>query len=372
MPGAATAEAIVAQAPGARCLFVTTPRKAERQCLPALAAFEVAEVPSTPWRGMAQKVRLPDRLLRAAVRLLGLMMSFRPHVVVGLGGANSILPLLLARLLGVPTMVLESNAMPGQAVRLLAPLTDCVVLQWAQAEVGLSARRTLVAGNPVRARLFASDKQAARRRLGLSPDVLTALVLGGSQGARPLNEALFGALEMLRARGVGLQVVHLTGVDHLPGALERLESGRLGRYRPIGFLNSMEDAYAAADFVVARAGGSTLAELTALGLPAILVPYPFAAGGHQQANVAVLADAGAALVIKQAELTARGLAATLATLAEDSSLRLQMAAAACRLGRPRAAFDVAAEAMALAGFEQVQGRPTPAQERQLDRFSQAA
>jgi UDP-N-acetylglucosamine--N-acetylmuramyl-(pentapeptide) pyrophosphoryl-undecaprenol N-acetylglucosamine transferase len=307
-----------------------------------------------------------------AGRVLHIVRRFRPHVVVGLGGHNCVVPALMGRLLGICTMLFESNAIAGRAVRLLAPLADCVALQWARAAAGLRAQRLLLAGNPVRARLFGVPREAARRRLGLAPGKQTLLVMGGSQGALALNQVLHAALESVRARGIDLQVVHLTGVAHLPAALEWREAGRSRSYRPIGFTDQMEDAYGAADFVVARAGGSTLAELTALGLPAILVPYPHHADGHQQANAAVLAEAGAALTIQQSELNEARLAAAVATLAVDERVRRRMAECALRMGKPEAALVVASELAAMAGFASQLERRTGDQDAVLDRFSQAA
>jgi UDP-N-acetylglucosamine--N-acetylmuramyl-(pentapeptide) pyrophosphoryl-undecaprenol N-acetylglucosamine transferase len=306
-------------------------------------------VPATPLDGVADKLLFPVRSAQAAGRVLDVVRAFRPHVIVGLGGFRSIVPVLLGRALGIRTVLFESNALAGRAVRLLAPAVDVMVLQWEQAAAGLVSRRILVAGNPIRAKLFGVRKEAAVRRLGLSPLRRTLLVLGGSQGALALNRTLQLALSMIYAKRDDLQVLHLTGVDHLAAALEWMNSLPVTSYRPIGFLNQMEDAYAAADFVLSRCGGSTLAELTALGLPAILVPYPYDAGRHQHANADVLARAGAAVVIEQSGLTAQRLADAVVTLTADARLRAQMADASRRLGRPHAALTVAAEIARMAG-----------------------
>ena len=196
------------------------------------------------------------------------------------------------------------------------------------------------------------------------------LALGGSQGALVLNQALYGALRIIRAKGADLQVIHLTGVDHLPAALEE-QANSSSSYRPIGFLERMEDAYAAADFVLARAGASTLAELTALGLPSILVPYPYA-GSHQQANAAVLTQAGAAVSVNQTELTGGRLAALIQEFALDPQRRRLMAEGARRLGRPQAALTVAAELAELGGFGHVASFSPQQQEEIQNQFLRAA
>ncbi|MCK4375018.1 MAG: UDP-N-acetylglucosamine--N-acetylmuramyl-(pentapeptide) pyrophosphoryl-undecaprenol N-acetylglucosamine transferase, partial [Candidatus Brocadiae bacterium] len=335
--------------PSSRSLFLVTNQMAERHFRGAIADFQTAQVPPTPWQGTAQKVRLPGRALWAAGRTLSVMRAFRPHVMVALGGHTCVVPALVGRMLGVKTLLFESNAIPGRVVRLLAPLADCVVLQWERAAARLEARRTVVCGNPVRSWLLDVPQQAARRRLGLSAQKRTLLATGGSQGALALNEALYDALGLIQASRLDLQVIHLTGVVHLGAALEH-PVNRSASYRPIGFLERVEEAYAAADFVLSRAGGSTLAYLTALGLPSVLIPYPYAAERHQHANAAVLAEAGAAISIDQSELTARRLARAITALATRDGLRAQMAERARRLGRPRAAFTVAAELARMAGF----------------------
>jgi len=355
MPGAATAEALHALLPGARCLFLATDRGSERQCRRALAGFEVLEMPAARWEGLAQKARFAATAPLALVRCVEVLRGFRPHVVVGLGGYSSVLPVLAARALGLRTMLFESNAIPGRVVRALAPLVDCVQVQWSATGRCLRARRVTVTGNPIRDGVLRSDRAAARARLGLAPARCTLLVMGGSQGALALNRLALGALRRMGERPDmlpqgGMQVLHLTGPAHLEEVL-RSDAPCGMVYRPVGFLHEMEDAYAAADFVVARAGGSSLAELTAAGLPAVLVPFPFAADDHQTANAAVLAEAGAAVAIAQSRLTADTLAALISDIARNAERRAKMAECSRSMGRPDAARAVAAEIAALANFK---------------------
>ncbi len=349
MPGAAVAEALTEMLPGCRCLFLKTDRKVEDQCVAALERFEVAVVPSTPWAGAVQKACFPFRSLRSAEQILGVLRQFRPHVVVGLGSYNSVVPVLLARVLRIRTALFESNAVAGLAVRTLAPLADCLFLQWEAARRNVHARRVRVLGNPIRARLFDTERTASRRRLGLSQDTPVLLAMGGSQGAQAVNRLLFDALEILSADGVDLQVLHLTGVDHLPEALDAQRRLTV-KYRAIGFLERIEEAYAAADFVLSRAGGSSLSYITAAGLPSILVPYPHHADKQQYANAHVLSDTGAAVQVEQRRLSGERLAALIRLLAVNPGLRAQMAGHARALARPHAARQVARELAALAGF----------------------
>jgi UDP-N-acetylglucosamine--N-acetylmuramyl-(pentapeptide) pyrophosphoryl-undecaprenol N-acetylglucosamine transferase len=357
-PGLATAEALRRLLPTSRPLFLVTTALAERHFAAALEEFEAIEVPPTPWHRPWAKLRFPLRALRPAERPADVVRAFRPHVIVALGGHTCVVPALIGRALGVRTTVLEQNAVPGRVTRLLAPLADGVFLPWDRARVGLHARRAMATGNPVRPALLRGRREDARRRLGLPPDACTLLAMGGSQGALALNEALLRALTSIRLRGPRLQVIHLTGTAHLERAARWKESGAFPSYTPVGFMERMADAYAAADFVLARAGGSTLAELTALGLPSILVPYPYAADGHQQVNASVLAEAGAAMVIEQPELNKWRLARAIRALAGDTRLRARMAERSRRLGRPDAALAVAAQLAAMAGFDAGQAGPS--------------
>jgi len=354
MPGVATAHALRRLVPGAQCLFLATSRPSEREFRRALAPFEVMEIPAARWGGLAQKLRFAAAAPLAADRALEVLRAFHPHLVVGLGGYSSVLPVLTARALALPTMLFESNAVPGRVVRALAPVVDCVQLQWEVARRHLLARETIVTGNPVRDSLLGGHKIAARCRLGLAAYRCTVLVMGGSQGARALNRTLASALRHLSKEpdmlpDGGLQVLHLTGAERLTDAWDAPCDAV--RYRPVGFLHRMADAYAAADLAVSRAGGSSLAELTAVGLPSVLVPYPHAADDHQTANAAVVAEAGAALAVSQAKLTGGVLAKLISELARDPKRLDYMASRARALGRPDAADAVARHIAAMAHLE---------------------
>jgi len=368
MPGAATAQALCELLPGSRCLFMCTDRRSELHCRHAIAGFELAEIPAARWRGALQKLRFAATSLAAARRSIEIFSNFRPHVLVGLGGYSCVVPVLLARALGVPTMIFESNAVPGRVIRALAPLVDCVQLQWPTTKRRLRARHVLICGNPVRACLLQGDRRSARARLGLHPDRCTLLATGGSQGALALNRLLISALQYVAGEGAtseprGLQVLHLTGSEHLAEARGYAPPPGL-TYQARAFVTQMEDAYAAADLVLSRAGGSTLAELTAVGLPSILIPYPHASDNHQSANAALLAEAGAAVVLSQRKLTPRKLGALIADLVHHPERIASMAARATALGRPDAAHVVAAQLASMAGFKTIHDHDTAPQDYQ--------
>ncbi len=368
MPGAAVARELRSLLPDARVVFLTTGGRTERRCMPALAGFETLRVPATPWSGVRQKVLFPGRCVLAAEHLRSVLGELRPQVVAGLGGCNSFVPLLLGRLTGSRTILFEGNAIPGLVVRALAPVVDCLAVQFPEAAGSVKARSVLCAGNPVRPELFAPERREAARRLGLRPEDPVLLALGGSQGALSVNRILQDAVVGLSSP---VQVLHLTGVDHLPDALQS-PANQLETYRPVGFLHRMADAYAAADFVLCRAGASTVAEVTALGLPSILVPYPYHADRHQYANAERLERAGAAVVVEQSELTPDQLGRLIDELATDLQRRARMGEAARRRGRPGAARRVARHMVRMAGFETKLEKLPPRRRAAASEHSEAA
>lgn len=242
------------------------------------------------------------------VTALGALARFRPQMVVATGGYVCFPVVVAARILRALRIVrcrislLEINVTPGLTNRLLAPLVDEVWTTYAASQRSFG-RKTVVTGAPVRASLrIVKDAASARERLGLDPERTTIVAMGGSQGARSINEAV-AALVTRRTLGDDRQVLHLSGERDLAYMQAEERSVAPGnRVRLVPYLDDPADAYAAADVVIARAGASTLAELAVTGTPSILVPYPHAADQHQPHNAAAFASAGAALVIPDAEV----------------------------------------------------------------------
>jgi UDP-N-acetylglucosamine--N-acetylmuramyl-(pentapeptide) pyrophosphoryl-undecaprenol N-acetylglucosamine transferase len=262
------------------------------------------------------------------------LRTYRPTLVIATGGyvcfpvvvAARLLRLL--RLLDCRIALLEINAAPGLTNRLLAPLVDEVWISYA-ASARFFRRKASLTGAPVRASLANRlTPGAAREALGLDPERTTVVVMGGSQGARSINDAVVQWVTG-RALPPRWQVLHVSGERDF-GTVERrlsgLAPGNIVRLLP--YLTDPAAAYFAADLVVARAGASTLAELAATGTPAVLVPFPFAAEDHQTANAAAFAAGGAAVVVRDAELTPGSLAATLQACLEPEALARMRAAAA--------------------------------------------
>ncbi len=331
-PGLAVAEA-VAGSDACSVLFVGSAYGIEARVIPR-TRFPAQLLPirglrGRGWRGAAElALQLPAAVLRAW-RILG---RFRADVVLGVGGYASFPVVVAAWLRRVPAVLLEQNAHPGLANRVLGRLARRVCTTFAEANRYFPAARVVVTGNPVRR--FAPPAAVPRRGF-------TLLVFGGSQGAQRLNTALLEAAAALRAAIADLHIIHQTGAAECAGIAAAYAQRGIDA-EVVGFIDDMGDAYHRADLVVCRAGATTVAELTALGKPAILVPYPFAADDHQRANASVLATRGAGLLVLDADCTGARLASEIIALADDRARLQRMGEAARALGVPDAAARVVA------------------------------
>ncbi len=274
------------------------------------------------------------RVAGSTLVALRLIARVRPDVVIGFGGYVSIPVGLAAWLLRVPLVVHEQNAVPGLANRLLARLAVACALTYESSRALLGpCERCLVTGNPVRAAVLRATRGEGRLHLALPDDATVLLVFGGSRGAKHLNAAMLALRERLLAHP-DLVVVHVTGpceYDSVRSALVG-HDGDAERWRVVPYLDEMPAALAAADVVVARAGATSIAEITARGLPCVLVPYPYATDDHQTANARALADRGGAIVVPDDELDTPKFGDSLERLIGDVDLRATMAAASQELG----------------------------------------
>jgi UDP-N-acetylglucosamine--N-acetylmuramyl-(pentapeptide) pyrophosphoryl-undecaprenol N-acetylglucosamine transferase len=243
---------------------------------------------------------------------------------------------LAARLAGIPTAILEPNSVPGLANKLVARFVEHVFLAFDEARPYFPARKTSLSGTPIRRQLM--DKLlAVTSAQNPTPHLFC---FGGSLGARAVNALFADAVVELRARGLRFTVTHQTGKEDLDPTRERYAAHGIRDVDLAPFIDDMASEYARADLVISRAGATTVAELTAVRRPAILIPYPTAADDHQTVNARALAQAGAALVYKQSELDAKILADALARLLGDADARRAMQSAMKSLSRPAAARDI--------------------------------
>ncbi len=319
----------IAQALGERAnvTFIGTADRLEAKIVPQ-AGYPLITVRSAP-------------LKRAYINVIGLFQAMRalarlqPDIVIATGGYVCFPVVLAARslrsfgVINAKIALLEPNAHPGLTNRMLAPVVDEVWGAFAQADKRF-ANKYIHTGIPVRANLRALPaREAALARLGLSAQRSTLLAMGGSQGARSINDAL---TSLIKSDGLpqGWQLIHVTGeqeYDRVKSALRDSHSSASQGDGIRAYLEDVADAYAAADLVLARAGASTVGELAATGRPAILVPYPYAAEDHQRANAAMVARSGAAVVVDDRELAAGKLRGILAEVTRPSRLAELRAAA---------------------------------------------
>lgn len=340
-PACAVVEELCAERPGVRLVFLLTGRPIDRRVAATLPGDRV-EQPVRPLSGrVADWPRFALDLHRSVRAATALLRSRAVRAVLGTGGYASAPAVLAARRLGIPAAILNPDATPGRANRLLARRVERVFVQWPQTCAHLPPGRAVVSGCPVRRCVRElPDRAAAARQLGLDPQRPVLLVTGASQGAADLNRAVVRAWPEFAARHPDWQLLFLAGQSDEPHVRAALHAPGV---RVIGYLDAIELALAAADAVVSRAGASTLAELTATGRPAVLVPYPHDRRRHQYANAQVLAEAGAAELVPQApdvETTAARLLAALENVA-DADVRRARELAARRLARPDAARQVA-------------------------------
>jgi UDP-N-acetylglucosamine--N-acetylmuramyl-(pentapeptide) pyrophosphoryl-undecaprenol N-acetylglucosamine transferase len=286
-------------------------------------------------KGLLQKLLLPANLLFSFWESARHIRRIRPDVVLGLGGYVAFPGGMMASLLGRPLALHEQNAIPGLANRVLAGVSDKVMVAFPQALRG--AEWT---GNPVRADIAAIAPPEARFARRAGP--LRLLIVGGSLGAQALNETVPHALARLGERPV---VVHQSGEKHLQSLRSHYAAAGV-QGELVAFIDDMACRYAEADLVICRAGAVTIAELSAGGMASVLVPFPHAVDDHQTANARFLAERGAAILLPQAELSAERLAQLIGSM--DRARLLQMARAARALGKPEAARVVAERCMELA------------------------
>lgn len=352
LPAVASARALGRLRPDLTVALVGRPDSLEQR-LVERAGLPFLPLPAVPLprRPSVDLLRVAPRLRRAVRSARELLDAEGVGVVASFGGYVA-LPLTLAARGRVPVLLHEQNSRPGLANRWAARFADRVVLTFpSSAEAMRVGRhgRVSVTGNPVDEELHdlgtLERRTLARERLGLAVATTTLLVFGGSQGARSINRTVAAAAP--RWRALGLQVLHVTGPQGYEQALADWREAGLDPDEGTGvlvvpFLDGMVDAYAAADVVVARAGATTIAELSVVGLPAVLVPYPHATARHQHHNAEALARVGAATVLDDDALTVGALGAAVADIVTDPARAAGMALAARTWGRPEAADGVAA------------------------------
>ena len=321
-PGLAVAEAVRRRGHEV-CFFISNKKVDHRALAGAGEAEHGVELPAVGWSGVGRAGPFAWHFL-AAVRKAGSeLKKFNAGAVLGMGGFVSGASVGAARWARLPYFLHESNAIPGRATRWLARGAEKVFLGFAECEHHLAGAKVEVTGTPVRARLGGIGKEAALKKLGLHPHRHLVAVVGGSQGARGLNEAMIRGLEALQGHAQTMQILHVAGEANVE-KVRKAYGGRGFHAVVLGFCDEMEAVYAAADLVVSRSGAGTLAELAACRVPAILVPFPAAAGNHQMANAKAYGMDGAAEVVGEKYLVGTELGQRIARCLTDETLRARM------------------------------------------------
>jgi UDP-N-acetylglucosamine--N-acetylmuramyl-(pentapeptide) pyrophosphoryl-undecaprenol N-acetylglucosamine transferase len=347
VPALAVADAL--RADGAAVSFLGTPDRVEATLVPA-AGYEIdfLSIRGLDRRNPVKALGAVARAVAAVPAARRVLRRRRADVMMGGGGYVAGPAGLAAVGLRVPVVLTEADSRLGLANRLLAGRARRVCLSFPIP--GREGDRYVVTGRPVPDAVLNADRGAARRRFGVAAGDRCLLVFGGSLGARSINDAALAAFADGRTDR-DFHVLHVTGSRDYPPARERLAGGNgARRYTLIEYEPTLADTLAACDLVLARAGGSVF-ELAAAGRPAILVPYPHAAGGHQRENARWMADAGAAVVLEDAELSPDRIAGTASELLADPDRLAAMSRAASSIARPDAARRVAGEILAAAGAD---------------------
>lgn len=342
-PGIAVAEALQRVDPGSQVLFVGTERGIEKTAVPK-AGFEVkfVEVGGLKRVGAAKALKTLVGLPLSVLAARRILVEFGADAVLGVGGYASGPVVAAAWTMGLPTAIQEQNSVPGLTNKALAKIAKRVYATFPSSQSYFPQDKIELVGNPVR-RAFVDA--AARPAPAVEPGLV--FTFGGSQGARPLNEGVPKALAVLKGRGRDVRALHQAGKNDVDAVRAGYEAaGVQAEVTP--FIDDMVAAYRRAHVVVCRAGATSCAELTALGVPAILVPFPQAADDHQTKNAADLVAAGAAILLPQSEMTPERLADEIEKLLADDGTRRRMSEAASRVGRIDAAERIARAA--LGGF----------------------
>ena len=337
-PAIAAAQELRRRLPDSEVLFLGTGRKIDTLGL-ASHGFVGASIESFGFKGMslAGKCKSLWAVPKSIYQAMSHIRRFRPDVVLGVGGYVTGPVLLAAKLYAIPTVIHEQNSVPGMANRLLGRLVTRICLSLPESENYFPAKKCVLTGNPVRHAIAHLAEERRRQTTTDVPSRPTLLVLGGSQGARALNQLVADAFcEAAKEELAAVRLIHQTGADDEAAIKKRYAEAGI-EAEVAAFFTDMANIYSQADCCLSRAGATTLAELAVLGLPAILVPYPYAADNHQERNGNYYAQGGGAWMFRQDKLNSETLAGYILSLSLDAARLWAMAKAMRGLARPQAA-----------------------------------
>ncbi|MEZ0300110.1 MAG: glycosyltransferase [Candidatus Methylacidiphilales bacterium] len=340
-PGIAVAEEL--QQRGHETLLLVSSKQIDAVALQGNKEQKSRAISTVGWPGISPKLfSFLYTLYKSWGECRTIFNEFKPDMVLGMGGFTSAVPLELGRRKKLATFIHESNAIPGRVTRLIAPRVTRTLLGFSRCAEHLRNAKCIVTGTPVRKGLTQHNRAEVAEKFGLNPELKTLLVMGGSQGARGINEMIVQMLPLISNRRDEWQFLHLSGpADANLVEVNYRRQKLTAVVKP--FSSEMDQFYSLADLAVCRSGASSLTELSHYGLPSLLIPYPTAADDHQTANAHIFSDVGAAVTLPEGKLSPERLRDEVTRLFTDDSAWRAMSEAARRLGSTNAAQTVAQE-----------------------------
>jgi UDP-N-acetylglucosamine--N-acetylmuramyl-(pentapeptide) pyrophosphoryl-undecaprenol N-acetylglucosamine transferase len=334
-PGIAIANELTRRFGELKVVFVVGKKRMEEEIITRAGyGARSIDIEGMLGKGALGAMKAISKIVVSSFQSLGILRDVRPHLVVGVGGYSSGPLCLVAWILGIPIAIHEQNSYPGLTNKLLSAFAKRIFISFEESSRYFKRKKIVLTGNPVRDDLLGS-RMKARRENGR----FVILVVGGSQGARAINRAFIDALKELKGGGLFPLAIHQTGAMDLEAVRDEYRAhGIEGEVTP--FIEDMAKAYGMADLVICRAGATTIAELTALGKPSILIPFPYATHDHQVMNAHSLSSAGGADMILEKDLTGGALAERIKRYMQQTDELERMSSLASKAGRPRAAEHI--------------------------------
>ena len=341
MTGLSVAQKIKSECPESEMVFFATSKPFEKQAILEKGFFfKRLKFTTSNRKTTLQKIKFSIGILLDTIYAGFIINRCKPDIIIGLGGYSSVPPILAGTLLFLPFILIEQNLIPGKVNRIFSRRASEVYCHFIQSKKWFNRAKLVVdTGNPIRDEILNTRKEISAEYLGLSIDKKTVLVLGGSQGAAVINETIIKSLPELDKFDDHLQIIHCTGDNDFDYIKNAYNQSKIKAY-VCPFLSKIEFAYSLADIVVSRAGAGTISEITAVGLPAVLIPYPFAADNHQYYNALELSNKGAACLIEQKDVSVAVIVKLIKELLTENEKREQMKTKSKGMGKPEAAGTI--------------------------------
>lgn len=339
-PGIAIADEISRREELAEVIFVGTEHGIERSVVPQEGySIRFLRAEGIVGKSIVKKLRAGITVALSILDSYRIINELKPEAIIGVGGYASFGMVLTGRLLSIPTMITEQNSIPGLANKILGRFVDAICITYHESLTFFPKEKTFITGNPIRQEIVKGERDKAYDLFSLDKNRFTILVFGGSAGATKINKAICDSFNYLTDLKDQIQFLHQTGRSDIEWVKESYRKwGFKGTVTP--FIYEMPEAYAVSDLVISRAGATTLSEITAIGRPAILIPYPFAAARHQEENARKLTEIGAAKMILDDDLSGEILSEEIKKLFGNNNLRKEMERIVRSVGRPDAARQI--------------------------------